>query len=796
MTRINTNVNSLVAQKTLARSNDQLQQALTRLSTGLRINVGKDDPAGLIASEVLRSDIAGVQKAITNNQRADQLIATADSALDQVSALLNDIRGLISEAANTGALSTEQINANQLQVDSSLESIDRIARITTFQGRRLLDGSLDFLRTSPGTVAGAATSVVDTKVRASAVISGGAANTDIRVTAVTAGTSGNITVKIVDNSTLTAGSEQVSVVDGELFIQVRSGSSTAAQVIAAINGQVGAQFSAAAVGTVTGAVLGSVTSGVIANGVLRASAGSANSIQLTALSQGTSSNVTVQIVDGGTAGSETVSLAAGVLTITVASGTSTANQIISAINAQSTAFSATLLSGVGTAAITSGNYQTSAGTNSSNARNFALTSGQIGGITVGAKNTGPGFNDVTVRFTSGGSAGSETVTYDSTNKILTVQLEDGVSTATQIASAINAQSSLFSATLTSGTQTGGILSASSAAGTTSGGYSEAKLENVNINSVNFGTLTAVGVQVDVDVQATQGTLTYSGTALLAPVTLRIAGTKGAEVRSFGAGSTLDSIATAVNLVSDSTGVTASVVSGGTTNNLVFTSSDYGSAAYVQVEAINGSDFDTYNANGVAATRTSGTDVRARINGVQAVANGLVAAITTSTLDLSFTVNSRLVDGDSVTFTITGGGANFQIGPDVVSNQQARLGITSVSTTTLGGTNGTLFELRTGQTKSLSNDPNAAALVIDDAITQVTSLRGRLGAFQKTTLETNSFTLNDTLENLTAAESSIRDADFAQESARLTRAQILVQSGTQVLQIANSTPQSVLALLRG
>ena len=86
-------------------------------------------------------------------------------------------------------------------------------------------------------------------------------------------------------------------------------------------------------------------------------------------------------------------------------------------------------------------------------------------------------------------------------------------------------------------------------------------------------------------------------------------------------------------------------------------------------------------------------------------------------------------------------------------------------------------------------------MIDEVINKVTSLRGRLGAFQKTTLETNIFTLNDTLASLTEAESSIRDADFAKESANLTRAQILVQSGTSVLGIANSNPQNVLALLR-
>ena len=87
MTRINTNVSSLVAQNTLGRSNASLNQALTRLSTGLRINTGKDDPAGLIASENLRSDITSIRRAISNTDRANQVIATADSALGQVSSL-------------------------------------------------------------------------------------------------------------------------------------------------------------------------------------------------------------------------------------------------------------------------------------------------------------------------------------------------------------------------------------------------------------------------------------------------------------------------------------------------------------------------------------------------------------------------------------------------------------------------------------------------------------------------------------------------------------------------------------
>jgi flagellin len=143
MTRINTNVSSLLAQTNLGRVNESLQTSLTRLSTGLRINSSKDDPAGLIASETLRRDITALNKAISNSERAVQIISTADSALGEISKLLNDVRGLVTEAANTGALSDEKISANQLQVDSSLEAIDRIATVTTSRGRRLLDGNLD-----------------------------------------------------------------------------------------------------------------------------------------------------------------------------------------------------------------------------------------------------------------------------------------------------------------------------------------------------------------------------------------------------------------------------------------------------------------------------------------------------------------------------------------------------------------------------------------------------------------------------------------------------------------------------
>jgi flagellin len=85
--------------------------------------------------------------------------------------------------------------------------------------------------------------------------------------------------------------------------------------------------------------------------------------------------------------------------------------------------------------------------------------------------------------------------------------------------------------------------------------------------------------------------------------------------------------------------------------------------------------------------------------------------------------------------------------------------------------------------------------VSDATNQVSTMRAQLGAFVSTTLQTNINTLNGTVLSLTSAQSNIQDADFAAESASFTRAQILVQSATSVLSVANQNPQNVLALLK-
>jgi len=102
---------------------------------------------------------------------------------------------------------------------------------------------------------------------------------------------------------------------------------------------------------------------------------------------------------------------------------------------------------------------------------------------------------------------------------------------------------------------------------------------------------------------------------------------------------------------------------------------------------------------------------------------------------------------------------------------------------------------TGGAFDLATSARAAISLIDAAANTVASLRGRLGAFQKDCLQTNINSLSVSMENMTATESYIRDANMAEEASEFTRNQVLVQSGLSVLAQANAASQSVLQLLR-
>lgn len=474
MARINTNVASLTAQRGLSKSHRSLNETLQRLSSGLRINRGADDPAGLIASENLRSEMSGIAQAIDNSSRASNVIATAEGALSEVAALLLNIKDLVVEAANSGALSPAEIEANQLQIDSAVDSITRISNTTTFAGLKLIDGSLGY-----------------------------------------------------------------------------------------------------------------ITSGVDQN-VIRA---------------------------------------------------------------------------------------------------------------------------------------------------------------------------------------------------------------LNLQQVNFGTQDTFPVKIDVVASAKPAELQFRSSAIANSVTLEIAGNEGVETLSFTSGTAASAIAFAVNRISDATGIRASLInSASPTDGIAFTSVGYGTKSYVSVRAQSGT-FNVVDESGATVQRAVGTDVTATVNGALTVGDGRTLKLNTTSLDMELTLDPSFGVGQTE-FTITGGGALFQLGPKVTSNQQVNIAIQSVAASKLGDDEvGFLNEIVTGGPKSLVAGRAAdASRVIEKAISQVAIIRGRLGAFERNTLETNRNSLTVALENVTASESNIRDADFAKETSALTRAQILTQAGTSVLATANTTPQSVLSLL--
>ena len=492
MSRINTNVSALVAQNNLMKSQADMKTRLERLSTGLQINRGSDNPAGLIVSQRLQSEINGITQAIANSQRATNVISTTEAALGEVSNLLNSIKALTVEAANTSAFSKEEIQANQLQIDSAVESITRISNTTSFAGLKLLNGSLDYL-----------------------------------------------------------------------------------------------------------------------------------------------------------------------------------------------------MSGV-----------------------------------------------------------------DATN-----------------------------------------------------------VQDVKVYGANFGTASSIPVTVEVLASAKVASLflsTYSAAAptgaLLSSVSFEIQGVTGTQAFSFVSGTALSAVAFAINQVSDSTGVAARMhTAGDQTSGMYLESSDFGSSAFVSVRKIeHGSFFQTYSAKGgggVATNRDTGQDVLALVNGNLAVGDGTKVGLHSSSLNIDMNLTAAgntLTAGTPYSFTVTGGGARYQIGPSVNSQQQVGFGIQSVAASHLGNdTLGYLNSVVSGGANSLvAGQAQQASQIIDAAITQIAVLRGRLGAFQKNTLETSVNSQQIALENLTASESQIRDTDFASETSKLTRSQVLTQAGTSVLAMANQTSQNVLKLLGG
>ncbi|GIX05456.1 MAG: flagellin [Planctomycetaceae bacterium] len=349
MTRINTNVESLRGLRNIQKSNKLLNTSLQRLSTGLKINEGKDNPSGLIASEALRLQISTIEQSIKNSNRAANVISTADSALGEIGGLLAQVRGLVQEGLNVGALSQEEIEANQAQIDAALSAINRIASTTSFAGDKLLDGSKAF-----NTVISTADAPKIADYKINQALLGNSSSISVNAEITTAAergvlfyNAGDLTGPVTLEVGGTRGNEAISL----------GGSSTVSQINTAIN----------AVSGNTG-----VTSRILAG---RAQTIGSNSIVISdRRPQGASGNISIQFVDPGASGSLSVSVTSsgGNYNIVVnlahdgTSVTSTFNDIKAALDAHSTASQlvSTTIRGSGSqvaAALSAGNLTVAGG---------------------------------------------------------------------------------------------------------------------------------------------------------------------------------------------------------------------------------------------------------------------------------------------------------------------------------------------------------------------------------------------------------------------------------------------------
>ena len=354
--------------------------------------------------------------------------------------------------------------------------------------------------------------------------------------------------------------------------------------------------------------------------------------------------------------------------------------------------------------------------------------------------------------------------------------------------------------------------------------------NVNAALIQSKSGSTLPIHVDVVTSANNATLflsvndqfgneRFSGQS----VTFEVTGANGTQQFTFASGTNATQIRDAINNFSEFTGLSANLEPpSATASSLVVRVSarELGRNFFVSVRHIEGSAYETFIAgengsNGLgndrlSAARDIGRDVRAMINGIEADTLGLRARVTTSTFNVEVTLDERFnrdrmrdpntgnFGATSTSFIIRQGGARFNLSPRAELSGKVSLAVQSVSTGVLGSQeNGRLALLKSGATANvIDGNLDRAQRIVRDAVQQLAVNRGRLGAFVANIVRTSINSLGIALENTSAAESQIRDTDFAHETAELTRRQILTQAGTTSLAIANAQPQNVLQLLGG
>ncbi len=224
MTTINTNVMSMTAQRNLSGSASSLATSMQRLSSGLRVNSAKDDAAGLAISERMNSQVRGLNVAARNANDGISLAQTAEGALGKVGDMLQRMRELAVQSANASNNSDDR-KALQAEVTQLRQEIDRVAKTTSFNGTKLLDGSFANATFQVGANAGEGIAI-DSIVSAKSTTLG---DTSLITAA------GTLTTTAGANAALAAGTLTVKGVDLGPIAAAADATERTAQVVDAIN---------------------------------------------------------------------------------------------------------------------------------------------------------------------------------------------------------------------------------------------------------------------------------------------------------------------------------------------------------------------------------------------------------------------------------------------------------------------------------------------------------------------------------------------------------------------------------
>jgi flagellin len=316
----------------------------------------------------------------------------------------------------------------------------------------------------------------------------------------------------------------------------------------------------------------------------------------------------------------------------------------------------------------------------------------------------------------------------------------------------------------------------------------AHLKDVRVYSRPSGS-DSVAVTVDVTAAATRATTSGTvvadlATSLSADTVVTLTGKTGTSTITLTSGSNLASVVSQINAAKGETGVSAT--SSGT--QIKLTSVDYGTDAFVSISALSG-DADVVATAQVS--RTSGTDATVKVNGQTALVSGTEVYYNGNGVSLSATLATNTTG--TRTITITGGGATFQIGTDNAS--RATLSLGDVGSYALGRSDlGYLSDLKSGGAADLATDPGAAALIAKKAVVQVATAASRIGGFTRYQLDSSVNSLSTLREALAGSISQIGDADYAEESSRLERQNLLAASTLSLISLYGQQQRSVLSLL--